>query len=1067
MQRATQPFDFGRLGSGWRTERGSFAVLEKDIEVSPNDDRQYRFIFLPNGLKALLISDSQTDKAAAALGVQVGHLNDPDDLPGLAHFCEHMLFLGTEKYPEEADYKRYLSRNAGSSNAYTSRKSVSLSNPAFYVLTSSYVVAETVYHFDCSPASLPGALSRHAQFFTSPLFNASCTERELNAVDSEFRRNLQLDTRRLFQLGKATSSREAGSVYWKFGTGSKESLWDEPRARGVDVRERLLEWYSKHYSANLMSLVVLGNQSLDELTRLVLREYSDIPNSNLEPSHFPVPPISPVVSGKQISYRTVKDTPRLRIEFGMPDLRRHWRTKPGRFVSHYLGHEGEGSVLAVLKSLGWANSLSSSSGGGGARGFDFFRVEISLTATGLQHYQEAIALVFRYIKLLKSTPPQRWAFEEIQQLGKIDWRWKEKGQPQSTTRNLASQIGETLYDPDKLLVGPWFATEWDVALIKKTMGYLRADNCRVFVGSKEPLPGREVWKEREKYYGTEYDVIPLDFDSLLSSSSSSLALPGRNIFVPEKLHLLREKPSSEPGKRPSLIRKTHRSRLFFKADDRWCIPKGSAFFIFRSPIADISPRTAILTQLFTSLVEESLIKYSYDATLAGLHYSFGTESGAFSLVVSGYTEKLPLLASVVLDTANDFQIATMDFEIVHDRLTRAYANAKLSNPSVLADAEIRRLTRQTYWTWDERLEALQGLTLADVRQHASQLLSKYSLDALVTGNFAANDAVEMVEMLEGKLDAQQADSSETDYHRALKLSPGSSTVYRPLVPSPENVNSAVSAYYDVGPTSDHQLLAKLSLFAQLAKVPVFSTLRTKEQLGYIVSSGSWVTNAYAGFRVVVQSERSPEYVDERIDALWSTFAKHIQDMSDEEFEKERESLVLKLLEKPKTQGQESNRYWAEVSTGEFDFDYRERQAKVVQQLLRSDILAFFNRFISPSSPSRAKLAILYRSQRLQPADLAPLLEAVKAATPNQAEEASTFAQTKPTIAQLEAFVKERYANESAVLAAFEEVKEPRPLPVGTKELREEDIEPFRRGLTRAEGYRPVSSDEDLQTAAHL
>lgn len=176
----------------------------------------------------------------------------------------------------------------------------------------------------------------------------------------------------------------------------------------------------------------------------------------------------------------------------------------------------------------------------------------------------------------------------------------------------------------------------------------------------------------------------------------------------------------------------------------------------RRAIADTSPRNAILTQLFTSLIEESLTKFSYDATLAGLHYAFGTESGGFSLIVSGYTEKLPLLASVVLDTAKDFQIADKDFEIVHDRLTRAYANAKLSNPSGLADAEIRRLTRQTYWTWDERLEALQGpsrsgltpacsllilflagVTLADVRQHAQQLLAKYSLDALITGNFAA------------------------------------------------------------------------------------------------------------------------------------------------------------------------------------------------------------------------------------------------------------------------------------------------------------------------------------------
>lgn len=145
-----------------------------------------------------------------------------------------MLFLGTERFPDEAEYKTYLSRHSGSSNAYTS-------------------LAETVYHFDCTPEGLPGALARHAQFFTAPLFDASCTERELNAVDSEFRRNLQLDARRLFQLGKETSSR--ASRYWKFGTGSKETLWRD------DTRDRLLAWYEREYSANLMNLVVLSNRA--------------------------------------------------------------------------------------------------------------------------------------------------------------------------------------------------------------------------------------------------------------------------------------------------------------------------------------------------------------------------------------------------------------------------------------------------------------------------------------------------------------------------------------------------------------------------------------------------------------------------------------------------------------------------------------------------------------------------------------------------------------------------------------------------------------------------------------
>jgi len=69
------------------------------VEKSPADEKDYRAMTLANGLRVLLTSDPKADTAAAALNVRVGHFSDPKYLPGLAHFCEHMLFLGTEKYP--------------------------------------------------------------------------------------------------------------------------------------------------------------------------------------------------------------------------------------------------------------------------------------------------------------------------------------------------------------------------------------------------------------------------------------------------------------------------------------------------------------------------------------------------------------------------------------------------------------------------------------------------------------------------------------------------------------------------------------------------------------------------------------------------------------------------------------------------------------------------------------------------------------------------------------------------------------------------------------------------------
>ena len=86
---------------------------------SPADERNYRCVTLPNGLRALLISDRHADKAAAALCVKVGHTADPWHLPGLAHFCEHMCFLGSKTHPDEAEYKRYVKKSGGTTNATT------------------------------------------------------------------------------------------------------------------------------------------------------------------------------------------------------------------------------------------------------------------------------------------------------------------------------------------------------------------------------------------------------------------------------------------------------------------------------------------------------------------------------------------------------------------------------------------------------------------------------------------------------------------------------------------------------------------------------------------------------------------------------------------------------------------------------------------------------------------------------------------------------------------------------------------------------------------------------------
>lgn len=91
----------------------------------------------------------------------LGSLSDPKELPGLAHFCEHMLFLGTKSFPTENTYLKYITDHGGHCNAFTSPD-------------------RTSYVFDVAPESLKGALDIFSQFFICPLFTDSATEREVS-----------------------------------------------------------------------------------------------------------------------------------------------------------------------------------------------------------------------------------------------------------------------------------------------------------------------------------------------------------------------------------------------------------------------------------------------------------------------------------------------------------------------------------------------------------------------------------------------------------------------------------------------------------------------------------------------------------------------------------------------------------------------------------------------------------------------------------------------------------------------------------------------------------------------
>ncbi len=384
-------------------------VTRYEVIKSEKDKRLYRGLVLHNGLKALLISDEDTDKAACALDVNVGSMHDPRQLPGLAHFCEHMLFMGTKKYPSENEYEKFLSQHGGSYNAYTSSEN-------------------TNYHFDVSPQHLNKAVDRFAQFFLTPLFTETATDREVMAVNSEHEKNIANDCRRFHRMNHTLCDPEHD--YHKFGTGNKVTLDETPKSKGIVVRNELLKFHTQWYSSDIMGLSILGKQSLDELETLVIDQFSRVEKKGIKKRVWETNPFrNPEDVQKYIYIVPIKDIRELHICFPIHDVQPFYRTGPGYFLGHLIGHEGKGSILSELKQRGWASTLNSGQKYG-ATGFGFFTVDLDLSEEGINHIDEIISLVFQYIRMLREIGIQKWIFEEINKLDTVQFRFKDKEQPQ-------------------------------------------------------------------------------------------------------------------------------------------------------------------------------------------------------------------------------------------------------------------------------------------------------------------------------------------------------------------------------------------------------------------------------------------------------------------------------------------------------------------------------------------------------------------------------------------------------------------------------------------------------------
>ena len=882
------------------------------VVKSPNDDRDYRYITLDNNMRALLVSDSTTDKSAAALAALRGSYDEPAERPGLAHFLEHMLFIGTEKYPELDGYQSFLARHGGSSNAYTAGD-------------------HTNYFFDVQPSAFDEALDRFAQFFIAPLLDPNYVDREKKAVHSEYQLQLKDDGWRGFAVQKKSMNPDHPGT--RFNIGSLETL-------DGDVQSDLIKFFNANYSADQMTLVVLDSSTLDQLEATVRAKFEAVKNYNIGKRDTLPPVIKSELLPIAVRHKTLKDIRSISYNFPVPDLEAHFKTKPAVYIANLLGHEGAGSLYDHLRALGLVESLGAS----GQRFDDdnsFISIDIKLTDAGAEQVPVITEALFDYIELVKSEGINRWRYDEQAALAELAFRFREKGSATGLVYSLAPLMAR--YQPNDLLTGPQLMTSFDAELIKSYLNELNPDNVAITRASNDQDTDRiEEWFEVP--YALETTVVKFH-----EAPNPELTLPEANPYVPKRLGLVEattDKPTqaiSEPG-----------LEVWLAPDIEFGTPRSSMFLQISKPGGISTVSDSANARLYARLVQDELNAGIYSAALAGLGYGISSSGSGFNLNVAGYSDKQQLLLDEVLETFTSLKTDTERFDLLKKEMLTNWRNFASERPYTQAFSALRVALNNQQFDQQELADALDKITPVSLSRWRDNALDKVGVKALLHGNLSAERSGQLKKSLTTNLNIAQVSATTP------VIKPVQSKVDQTI--DVDHDDSATVLYVQ-GNNTGLAEQARFGLLSQLLRSPYFTALRTEQQLGYVVAASNGQMYKTPGLAFIVQSPvASSAQVRSSTTDFMTGYKSVLEAMPEAEFAAAKGGYLNRLREKDKNQQGRATRYWGDLLLDINTFDRREQLASEVEKLTQSSMTQAVaelsdkleNAYFQVSSPGKFK-----------------------------------------------------------------------------------------------------------------
>ncbi|EPP34536.1 peptidase M16 inactive domain protein [Chlamydia ibidis] len=820
-----------------------------------------------NGLQLLIISNPDTAISGAALAVKTGNNADPEDIPGMAHFTEHCVFLGNEKYPEPSGFANFLSSHNGMRNAFTSPR------------TTSFI-------FSIDTSAFNEAITQFVHMFIRPLFRQEDLDREKYAVDQEFSIHPNQDTRRIFRIQQIIAPK--GNPIQKFGCGNEKTL---SKVTSEDMRS----WFYKHYSPENMVAIVYTSDPIDLATKNLTKIFGEIPSSDTYcPNQIFLPSGDTDSLGKIYINQANQPQSCLEMYWHLYDSQDSSSLGCYAALSHILTHEGENGLISLLKrkhliTAAYSGYYRTSTSTG-----DFY-LSFELTEQGDKEYSQILTYVFDYLKHMQKQGIPKYCLEEINKINSLNYVYSSNTELfQSLTKQISDLTEESLSTyPYQSLVYPEYTIEEEKHLLSILSNpaltrYILSTRLSSHLDNSIP--------HYDPIFNMTYYECPLPDLHNTGTDREVISFPEPNTYIPENFSdFVCPTPTihdSFPFS-PQLAYEDDQLLCYVCQDTYYTLPKLSLTLRIRSPqISRKNLASLVSADIYSLAVEEKLREKFFSASLVGITLSASQRGEGFDLTISGYTTITPALLKSILPLLPQIEVSEEQFISYQQQVLQNYTAGKTCCPVRFGLAEIKSQVMLDSYSYDEKIRALQEISFSDFQRFKQHLFEKIKAEALIVGALSEKQENDLISTLKEFISSYPIYQTPPFCYQIRGSSQHVINLNYPL-----EGNGMILMLGSENNTSCNSLVANEMMFDWLHEI-AFHELRTQQQLGYMVGARHCeLASCPFGFFYIRSATYSPQELTERT----KTFIKKVVDnpeafgMSPEYFSNLRSAYIQSKL----------------------------------------------------------------------------------------------------------------------------------------------------------------------------